>query len=555
MEQTATAKSSSGQLNIPIPAFLKDLRVIQAIAQIVFVILFFSAVAVIWSNVYASLQARNLLPNFTFLGVQAAFEITESPAWYTPNSTFGDAFLVGIINTLRVVTVGLVLATVLGVLVGIALLSTNFMLRSVTKVYVEILRNTPLLVQLIFWYFVVMFSLPENDIRVPEESVFVLSYRLLAYVPIFGAVWGLNRRLKLPQHTLSGALLGAIALEVALGLLGYRLTLIVLAGILGAALFFLAVRGVFPASLRGYLCGGGLLAALHLAAVLLIEGLKGASVLPPESYSEIMPVFFITRKSFVMPELAATANTGVWLAILAIAIVLAAITYIWITREIERTGRNIPRLLLSTLVVVLIAGGAWVVMAAQPDGETVVIRGEEMSVTEARERNLMRIEEEASISTHPLVFGLPLKPRFRFEQGTELTPEYVALLVGLVIYTSAFIGEIVRAGIQAVPYGQFEAARALGLSGAQMLQMIVLPQALRVIIPPLGNQYLNLSKNSTLAYAIAFSDTYTVGLTVMNQSGQSVTGFFLILVVYLSMSLIIAFFMNIVNGRFQFKTR
>jgi ABC-type amino acid transport system permease subunit len=150
---------------------------------------------------------------------------------------------------------------------------------------------------------------------------------------------------------------------------------------------------------------------------------------------------------------------------------------------------------------------------------------------------------------------LPQKPRFQFISGATYTPELMALLVGLVIYTSAFIGEIVRAGIQAVPYGQIEASRALGFSGWQTLRLIVLPQALRVIIPPLSNQYLNLAKNSTLATAVAFSDAYSVGQTIMNQSGQSVTGFFIILITYLTMSLIIATIMNIVNRRFQLVTR
>jgi general L-amino acid transport system permease protein len=131
----------------------------------------------------------------------------------------------------------------------------------------------------------------------------------------------------------------------------------------------------------------------------------------------------------------------------------------------------------------------------------------------------------------------------------------MALFIGLVIYTSAFIGEIVRAGIQAVPYGQLEASRALGLSGWQMLRLVVLPQALRVILPPLSSQYLNLAKNSTLATAIAYADAYSVGQTIMNTSGQSVPGFIIILITYLTMSLIIATIMNIVNSRFQLVTR
>src|SRR5690606_9393958 len=117
--------------------------------------------------------------------------------------------------------------------------------------------------------------------------------------------------------------------------------------------------------------------------------------------------------------------------------------------------------------------------------------------------------------------------------GTEITPQYVSLLAGLVVYTAAFIAEIVRAGIMAVPRGQIEASRALGLSTPQTLQLVILPQALRVIIPPLGNQYLNLSKNSSLAIAIGFADLVLVTTTIMNQSGQSVTGITMIMLTYL----------------------
>jgi general L-amino acid transport system permease protein len=131
----------------------------------------------------------------------------------------------------------------------------------------------------------------------------------------------------------------------------------------------------------------------------------------------------------------------------------------------------------------------------------------------------------------------------------------MALLLGLVVYTSAFIGEIVRGGIQAVPYGQIEAARALGLSSGQMLWLVILPQALRVIIPPLGNQYLNLTKNSSLAIAIGYADLFLVTQTIMNTSGQSVTGIFMVMMTYLAMSLTISLVMNVINRRFQLVIR
>jgi general L-amino acid transport system permease protein len=143
----------------------------------------------------------------------------------------------------------------------------------------------------------------------------------------------------------------------------------------------------------------------------------------------------------------------------------------------------------------------------------------------------------------------------RINGGETLTPEYSALMFGLVIYTAAFIAEVVRAGIQAVPYGQIEAARAQGFGYFQTLRLIVLPQALRIIIPPLGNQYLNLTKNSSLAIAIGFPDLFNVSNTIANQSGQSVTMLLIIMVSYLTMSLTISAGTNFINRRMQIKER
>ena len=132
---------------------------------------------------------------------------------------------------------------------------------------------------------------------------------------------------------------------------------------------------------------------------------------------------------------------------------------------------------------------------------------------------------------------------------------YLAVFLGLVIYTSAFIAEIVRAGIQAVPNGQLEASKAVGLSQSDMLRLIVLPQALRVIIPPMGNQYLNFAKNSSLAIAVSYTDIFQVTNTIINQSGQSVTGIIMVMLAYLFISLVISFMMNLINQRFQLVTR
>ena len=151
----------------------------------------------------------------------------------------------------------------------------------------------------------------------------------------------------------------------------------------------------------------------------------------------------------------------------------------------------------------------------------------------------------------PVTFDLPVRERFNFRGGLALSPEFTALLVGLVLYTAAFIGEVVRGGIQAVRRGQLEAARALGLSEGDTLRLIVFPQALRIIVPPLTSQYLNLAKNSSLAVAIGYPDLFKVGQTMANQTGQPVPVIILIMGTYLAISLVTSLVMNLYNRRVQ----
>lgn len=544
------------QLRIQLPAILRNLAVIQAIAQIIFVIIFVSSLAILWSNISTTLAERNLVPSFEFLNNRAGFDISEKPSWYTPNSTYGEAFLVGVINTLRVVSVGLVLATIIGVLLGIFLLSGNWLIRTISRAYVEILRNTPLLVQLIFWYFVVMFGLPGDDITLPAESVFVLSLRVIAYPLLIIAAWFAVRRGIAPRRTVEGVVIGALLVEIAYGFIGSATPVVMIAGVIGAVLVAISRTEQLPVTTRGQILGIGAAAAGQAVLSGVIAGLVGSGVIAASAiWWEVFPSIYISRRAFVFPEFATTSSFILWAGVLLVGAAAGYAVYRYLVRYAERTGSLIPSGFLGLLVLLIIAGIGWAVISARPGPDTITVAGETLSITEAREQGLIGFREEIEISSAPVVASMPQRGRFRFEIGTLISPEYMALLLGLVIYTSAFIGEIVRAGIQAVPYGQIEAARATGLTNAQTLRLVVLPQALRLIIPPLSNQYLNLSKNSSLATAVAFADTYQIGQTMMNQSGQSVTGFTMILVTYLVMSLVISAFMNFVNGRFQLKTR
>ncbi|HRF96634.1 MAG TPA: ABC transporter permease subunit, partial [Aggregatilineales bacterium] len=288
-----------------------------------------------------------------------------------------------------------------------------------------------------------------------------------------------------------------------------------------------------------------------IVAILVSSGALSASSV----WWEVYPAAYISLRAWVFPEIAGTNTFSTWFLVVLAGAVIGYGVYRYFFAYAERTGNLTPSGLYGLFALIVIATIGWVVISSQPEPTEIVFDDETIIVAEAREAGEIGFREEIQISSRPILFSMPERGRFRFEVGTIISPEYIALLLGLVVYTSAFIGEIVRAGIQAVPYGQLEAARAMGLSTSQTLRLVVMPQALRLIIPPLSNQYLNLAKNSSLAIAVAFADTYQVGLTMMNQSGQSVTGFTMILVTYLTMSLVISFVMNIVNSRFQLKTR
>jgi general L-amino acid transport system permease protein len=471
--RNATSRLVSSILNV-----LLNANVLQAITQIIVAALVVIAVSQLWSAILFNLEANNLTPNLNFLNDRAGFDIAERPDWYSSNSNYGAAFLVGVINSLRVILVGLVLTTIVGVLAGIALLSTNFLVRNVTRFIVEILRNTPLLVQLIFWYSVVIFSLP--DFRTPlailSEGVYLLLVRHLllglAALVLIPFIF-----IRLPYGKRSTPIMILLGILIVLELLG-------------------SAFGIFNQSL------GRL---------------------------EIYPTLFVSRRGVAFPEFRAMPGLDLWLLILGIGIAAAIAQWIILGRETERTGKPYPRMLYALGAIILAAVIGWLIVRASGTAP------------------LIYVPPVQRVNASGIVSG--------YESGTSISPEYLALLLGLVVYTAAFIAEIVRAGILAVPRGQVEAARALGLRSSQMFSMIILPQAMRVILPPLGSQYLNLAKNSTLAIAIAYADTVAVTTTIMNQSGQSVTGIAMIMVTYLAISLVLSLLTNIANYQFRIITR
>jgi general L-amino acid transport system permease protein len=359
-----------------------------------------AAGAYLLSNTLENMRARGIKSGFDFIAQPAGFAIGESVIPFDSAESYGKAFLVGLSNTFRVAILGIVAATLLGTLVGIGRLSRNFLVRTLSSAYVDLLRNVPLLLQLFIWYFVMTELLPSiEEALTPLPNVFFSKNGLQFPHP----VWS-------PGHafTVFGLLAG-------------------IAGVLAWSRF---------ARLRR------------------------------EATGQIIPV-----------------------ALPALAIVIGVTALGWLL------------------------GGA------------------------------------------PAGLDVPEKTEINVIGGGAVTPEFLTVLIGLTIYTAAYIAEVVRAGIQSVAYGQHEASAALGLTRGQELRLVQLPQALRVIIPPMTNQYLNLTKNSSLAVAVGYPDLVSISNTSLNQTGRAIECIALVMACYLTLSLLTSAGMNAYNRRAAIRER
>ncbi|MBN8535330.1 MAG: amino acid ABC transporter permease [Rhizobiales bacterium] len=364
----------------------------QVVLFLVIGFLFYSAA----TNAIDNLQKQKIASGFGFWNVTAGFDIGQRLIEYTNTSTYGRAFWVGLWNTLLVAVIGIVLATFLGFIIGVARLSKNWLVQKIATVYVEVIRNTPLLLQLLFWYNAVLKALPEQ----------------------------VRDSLELPFGS------------------------------------------------------------------------------------------FLNRRGLFVPDPAFGPNfTYVWAA-LALGLLGFWVFGRWARKRQAATGQQARYLPVAIGLIVLFPIAVYF------------------------------------LAGQPLSFTYPTLGRFNISGGLPILPEFVALVVGLVIYTAAFIAEVVRAGIQAVNKGQTEASYALGLRPGPTLDLVVIPQAMRVIIPPLTSQYLNLTKNSSLAVAIGYPDLVQVFTgTVLNQTGQAVEVIAITMLVYLTLSLTTSTLMNWYNAR------
>lgn len=369
------------------------------VIQASMLILVFAFAFWIIHNTTTNLAQLHIASGFGFLHERAGFNVQTFLA-FTPDSTYGFAILAGIVDTLVVAVLGIIIATIVGLIVGIARLSNNWLIRMLATVYVEIFRNIPPLLVIVFWYFAVIAALPS-----PRDAIqFGLDISLS------------NRGFYMPKPVFADNFLWTVAAFVI--------------GIIGA--------------------------------------------------------WAIGR---------------------------------WAHARQMRTGQIFPTFWVGLGVIVVVTGVVFI------------------------------------LSGDPLSFDIPVKSRFNLTGGMQILPEFASLLLALGLYTASFIAEIVRAGVIAVSHGQSEAAQALGLRNGRTMRLIVLPQALRVIIPPLTSEYLNLTKNTSLAVAIGFADLVAVGGSILNQTGQSIEVVVIWMAFYLGLSLLVSFLMNLFNRRMALTER
>ena len=378
--------------------FWRNARVLGIIAQVVIVLLVIALLAFLGDNLIYNFQLRGLNFGFNFLRDPASFPIGSSLIDYDPSNSYLRAVIVGLLNTLIVIFFGIILATIVGIASGIGRLSDNWLVRQIATVYVEIFRNTPLLLQLFFWYSVFLQLLNSQD------SITILSS------------------------------------------------------------FFLSNQGLF----------------------------------------------------FPWPA----TITATWLALALIALSIILVVIFW--RERDRAmgmarsdlqKRSTIFLAIAIIPILIVLFGLdWQIPNLDPDSGLISGRA-------------------------------------------NLSLELTTLIFGLAIYTAAFIAEVVRAGINSVSTGQWEAARALGLKGSLAMRLIVFPQALRVMIPPLTSEYLNLAKNSSLATAIGYPDIYSIAFNISEQTGRSLEILLIVMASYLTVNLIISLAMNWFNKTVQLKER
>lgn len=539
--------------------FWRDVRVLGVIGQVVVMALVLAGVGWLISNFIENAQAQGLKIGFDFLNTTAAFDIKEGID-YQATDTFGRALWVGVVNTIRVSFLGIILTTFVAIIVGIARLSNNWLISKIATVYIEIVRNVPVLVLLFFLYFAVVLKLPpvKDSIQPFGLPIFLnqrgvalpgltptsgfpiwLAFIVLAIILVM-VLWTIQSRQEERTGEPVNKTGSAIAAFIVIVAVGWFVTSA-----------FSSDQAIMVASSRN------IRDFKDFEAIYLLriddDALRELGVDKPTLDSLTSANAVAAYKDELTAQLASGNLAGAEAETVRARLDILNSPSIVVCAVSESAGEiNAASQLRRQNIPVKVDGKDSMrkAGAAYAAGDCDLLAGTQAEL--AAERSILEepnAHEIVPVDVAPLVVNTPAPAGFNIQGGIKLTPEFAALLAGLVIYTGAFAAEIVRAGILAVSKGQTEAARALGLSEGQRLRLIVLPQAMRVIIPPMTSQYLNLTKNSSLAVAIAYPDLVAVGNTVMNQSGFAVQVIIIFMASYLTLSLSISAFLNWYNKK------
>lgn len=540
---TDTAQASLASTATTKPPFYRDATVVKWIAQLFALAVVIFAMVFLAGQAADNLQAKSINTGFGFLEIDPSFALGEGID-KAPN-TGGRALWVGMVNTLRMSSAGILLATILGTVIGVARLSSNWMVHKLASAFIEYMRNIPLLVHIFLIFYAISIVLP----RFGEERE-----------PVFGDDGNplLDDNGELVTEAIQGPWSGVFhvsnkgiqipRLHFADGF--YQWMIIVLIGMIAAR--FVVKRRQIQQDTTGtetypLLTGVGVVAAF---------GVLGWF---------IHPIFNWLDK--VLDPIGDTlANIPQVVVQFALSILAIGAATWWIKRffDSRRTPAGLAKLTDDDWFRVIFAG----VLAAIATLVFLVIwPGLSSWLINSVFRDLPHWladkfgESRGNIwDDPPLSIGMPdVEQRGRFANmgpsGLNFTQGFAAVFIGVVLYTAAFIAEIVRGGIMAVPKGQTEAAQAIGLRRSTMLRRVILPQAFRVSLPPLGNQYLNLTKNTSLAIAVGYTDVVQVGQTLINQTGKALEVFILWMLFYLACSLTISVVVNFFNIRLQIVER
>jgi len=554
------------------PPFYRDATVVKWIAQVVTLIVVILAIIFLVGEAGDNLEAKSISTGFDFLRVNLDFNVSDGID--TAPDTGGRALWVGMVNTIRISLAGIAVATVLGVLVGVSRLSSNWLVAKVASAFIEYMRNIPLLVHIFLIFFVLAkFGNFGEDVTAPLDPDTGAPIRNLEVVD--GQLVNAAGDIINPDNLINGNLIDPATGEITEiirqgpwnGVLHisnkgvsiprlhiddgfYQWAIFLLAGAIGGWLFMRQRKATQDAT------GKETYPILSFAAVLGAFALVGWFLHPIFGWVGDSIFGPISRAIPKIPE------EGLQIALTAVAFIAAGL---WIKRFLDsrRTPAGLAKLtdddwfrMIFAGVGALIAGLVFLVIWPGLSSWLINSSRDLFEVAEAKFGDGRGNWQDDP----PLNVSAPdIEKRGNFANvgpsGLNFSQGFAALFFGVVLYTAAFIAEIVRGGILAVPKGQTEAGQAIGLRRSTMLRHVVLPQAFRVSLPPLGNQYLNLTKNTSLAIAVGYSDVVQVGQTIFNQTGRSLEIFIIWMLFYLACSLTISVVVNFFNVRLQIVER